>query len=201
MFGPYLSVSLSSWHFVSHFSSLVIEAYTVTVRIHIILSSMSSYLNCFGPSAWNIPFPHLVYSFFSFKTSLVIIYTGKFSLNPWAGQNVFFFSYANKVSFAFQSILHNIFKLFLHLSITQVFCICLWGRDYVVSLNPQHSMWHPTAPQYMHQQSSPTPQFKSINSLALSFHYGPTFTSIHDYWKNHGFDQTHLCWQSNISAF
>ena len=35
---------------------------------------------------------------------------------------------------------------------------------------------------------SPTPQFKSINSLALSFLYGPTLTSIHDYWKNHSFD-------------
>ena len=27
-----------------------------------------------------------------------------------------------------------------------------------------------------------TPQFKSINSSALSFLYGPTLTSIHDYW-------------------
>ena len=36
--------------------------------------------------------------------------------------------------------------------------------------------------------SSPTPQFKSINSLVLSFHYSPTLTSIHDYWKNHSFD-------------
>ena len=33
------------------------------------------------------------------------------------------------------------------------------------------------------QESSPIPQFKSINSLALSFLYGPTLTSIHDYWK------------------
>ena len=31
------------------------------------------------------------------------------------------------------------------------------------------------------QGSSPTPQFKSINSLALSFLYSPTPTSIHDY--------------------
>ena len=38
------------------------------------------------------------------------------------------------------------------------------------------------------QESSPTPQFKSINSSALSFLYSPTFTSIHDYWKNHSFD-------------
>ena len=36
--------------------------------------------------------------------------------------------------------------------------------------------------------SSPTPQFKSINSSALSFLYSPTLTSIHDYWKNHSFD-------------
>ena len=35
------------------------------------------------------------------------------------------------------------------------------------------------------QESSPAPQFGSINSLMLSLHYGPTFTSIHDYWKNH----------------
>ena len=32
------------------------------------------------------------------------------------------------------------------------------------------------------------PQFKSINSLALSFLYSPTLTSIHDYWKNHSFN-------------
>ena len=38
------------------------------------------------------------------------------------------------------------------------------------------------------QESSPTPQFKSINSLAISFLYGPTLTSIHDYWKNHTLD-------------
>ena len=38
------------------------------------------------------------------------------------------------------------------------------------------------------QESSPTPQFKSINSLVLSFLYRPTLTSIHDYWKNHSFD-------------
>ena len=38
------------------------------------------------------------------------------------------------------------------------------------------------------QESSPTPQFKSINSLVLSFLYSPILTSIHDYWKNHGSD-------------
>ena len=38
------------------------------------------------------------------------------------------------------------------------------------------------------QESSSTPQFKSINSLVLSFLYSPTLTSIHDYWKNHSLD-------------
>ena len=31
------------------------------------------------------------------------------------------------------------------------------------------------------QESSPTPQLKSINSLVLNFVYSPTLTSIHDY--------------------
>ena len=30
--------------------------------------------------------------------------------------------------------------------------------------------------------------FKSISSLVFSFLYGPTLTTIHDYWKNHNFD-------------
>ena len=38
------------------------------------------------------------------------------------------------------------------------------------------------------QESSPTPQIRNINSSALSLLYGPTLTSIHDYWKNHSFD-------------
>ena len=43
------------------------------------------------------------------------------------------------------------------------------------------------------QESSPTPKFKSINSSALSFLYGPTLTSIHDDWKNHRLDLMALC--------
>ena len=38
------------------------------------------------------------------------------------------------------------------------------------------------------QESSPTPQFKSINSLVLSFLHSPTLTSLRDYWKNPSFD-------------
>ena len=35
------------------------------------------------------------------------------------------------------------------------------------------------------QESSPTTQFKSINSSVLIFLYDPTLTSIHEYWKKH----------------
>ena len=38
------------------------------------------------------------------------------------------------------------------------------------------------------QESSPTPQFKSINSSVLSFLYSPTLASMHDHWKNHSLD-------------
>ena len=42
---------------------------------------------------------------------------------------------------------------------------------------------------------------KSINSLVLNLLYGPTLTSIHDYWKNHSFDYMDLCQQNDVSAF
>ena len=51
------------------------------------------------------------------------------------------------------------------------------------------------------QESSPAPQFESINSSVLNLFYGPTLSSIHDYRKNHSFDYTHLCQQSDLSAF
>ena len=44
------------------------------------------------------------------------------------------------------------------------------------------------------------PQFKSINSLVLSLHYGPAVTSIHDYWKNHSLDYMDLFQQSDVFA-
>ena len=51
------------------------------------------------------------------------------------------------------------------------------------------------------QESFPIPQFKSINSSALSFLYGLSLASIHDYWKDHSFEYMDLCWKSNVSAF
>ena len=45
---------------------------------------------------------------------------------------------------------------------------------------------------------SPTPQFKSINSSALSFLYSPTLTSMCDHWKNHSLDWMDICWPMSL---
>ena len=37
--------------------------------------------------------------------------------------------------------------------------------------------------------------------FVLSLHYGPTLTSVHEYWKNHSFDCRDLCQQNGVSAF
>ena len=52
--------------------------------------------------------------------------------------------------------------------------------------------WSPCCPRDC-QESSLGPQFKGINSFALSLPYGLTLTSIHEYWKNHSFDYMDLC--------
>ena len=50
-------------------------------------------------------------------------------------------------------------------------------------------------------KSPPAPQFESINSSVFSLLCGPTPTPVHDYWKNHSFDEMGLSWQSDIFAF
>ena len=58
----------------------------------------------------------------------------------------------------------------------------------LASFLPKKSQgWSPSGPRDS-QESSPTPQFKSINSSALSLLHSATLTSIHDYWKNHSLD-------------
>ena len=49
------------------------------------------------------------------------------------------------------------------------------------------TVWSPCNPRNS-QESSPTPQFKSINSSVLSLLHSPTLTSIHDHRKNHSLD-------------
>ena len=71
----------------------------------------------------------------------------------------------------------------------------LWSFSFNISPSNEHqdwsplgwTGWSPCSPSDS-QESSPTPQFKSINSSVLSFLYSPTLTSIHDHWKNHSLD-------------
>ena len=48
---------------------------------------------------------------------------------------------------------------------------------------------------------SRTTVWKHQFSSMLNLLYGPTLTSIHDYWKSHSFDYLDLCWQTDVSAF
>ena len=58
----------------------------------------------------------------------------------------------------------------------------------LVSFLPKNTQdWSPCSPRDS-QESSPTPQFKSINSLVFSFFHSPTLTSMHDHRKNHSLD-------------
>ena len=56
-------------------------------------------------------------------------------------------------------------------------------------------IWSPCARNS--RESSPTPQFKRINSWVLSLLYGPPLTSLHDYWKKRSFDYKHLRFYKN----
>ena len=51
------------------------------------------------------------------------------------------------------------------------------------------------------QESSPAPQFESINYLALCLLNGPALTCIHDCGKDHSLDYMNLGQQSGILAF
>ena len=87
-------------------------------------------------------------------------------------------------------------------------CPKYWSFSFNISPSNEHQDWFPLdglvgspcSPKDS-QESSPAPQFKSINSSALSFLYSPILTSIHDYRINHSLDSMDLCWQSNVSAF
>ena len=95
--------------------------------------------------------------------------------------------------FQWVSSLHQVAKL---LKLQHQSFQCIFRFDFLLDW----LVWSPCSPRDF-WESSPAPQFESINSSVHSLLYGPTFTSVHDYWKNHSFDCMDLCWQSEISAF
>ena len=71
-----------------------------------------------------------------------------------------------------------------------------WSKYWSFSISPskEYSVLISFRIDWFDLLASLAPQFESISSLALSLLYGLTFTCIHYYWKNHGFDYTELCW-------
>ena len=68
----------------------------------------------------------------------------------------------------------------------------VWSFSFSISPSNEYSWliscridWLAPCSPWDSQEPSPTPQFKGISSSVLSFLYGPTLTSIHDYGKNH----------------
>ena len=93
------------------------------------------------------------------------------------------------------SIFPNI-RVFSNESVLRIRWPKYWSFSFSLSPSNEYSevisfrdwlVWSPCTPRDS-QEFYPTPQFKSINSSALNFLYGPTLTPIHDYWKNHSFD-------------
>ena len=75
----------------------------------------------------------------------------------------------------------------------------MWAKSWSFSLSISPSNEHPGLISFRMDwldllavqgtlKSSPTPQFKSINYLALNFLHSPTLTCIPDHWKNHSID-------------
>ena len=88
-------------------------------------------------------------------------------------------------------LLPSIFPSIRVFSIESALCI-RWPKYWSFSFNMSPSNEHPGLISFRMdwldvlavqgtQESSPTPQFKSINSSALSFLYSPTLRSIHNY--------------------
>ena len=82
-----------------------------------------------------------------------------------------------------------------------------WPKYWSFSMGPSNDYsglisfridWSPCCPKDS-QESSPALQLESISSLALSLLYGPTHTSLCDYWKYHSLNYMNFCQQRVVS--
>ena len=88
----------------------------------------------------------------------------------------------NQGLFQWVSSLHQTAKI-LEFQLQHQSFQCIFRNDFLWDW----LVWSPCSPTDS-QDSSPAPQFKTINSSVLSLLFGPTLTSIHDYWKNYSLD-------------
>ena len=79
-------------------------------------------------------------------------------------------------------------RTFSNESVLQIWWLKYWSFSFSISLSNEYSGlisftidWLDLLAVRDSQESSPTPQFKSINSSVLCFLYSSTLTSIHDY--------------------
>ena len=90
--------------------------------------------------------------------------------------------------------------------------LCIrWPKDWGFSISPsnEYSRLIPLRIDWFdlpHVQGTLKSLLQHHNSNASilwhsAFFFGPTLTSVHDYWKNHSFDYRDLCRQSDVSAF
>ena len=86
-------------------------------------------------------------------------------------------------------------RVFSNESVLRIRWLKYWSFSFSISPSNEHSGlisfrmdWLDLLAVQGILKSSPTPQFKSINSSGHSFLYTPTLTSIRVYWKNHSFD-------------
>ena len=86
-------------------------------------------------------------------------------------------------------------RVFYNESVLCIRCPKYWSFNFIISPSNEYSGltsfrmdWLDLLVVQGTQESSPTSQFKNINSFVLSFLYSPALTFIHDYWKNNNFD-------------
>ena len=84
----------------------------------------------------------------------------------------------------------NPIRFFSNKSVLQIRWPNYWSFSFSISFSNEYSGltsfridWFDLFAVQGTQESSPTPQFKSINSSGLSFLYGPTLISIYNYWE------------------
>ena len=107
-----------------------------------------------------------------------------------------FYSFPASGSFQWVSFSHQVAKI-LKLQLQHQSFQRIFRTDFLYDW----LVWSPCIPRDS-QGSSPAPQFKSINSSALGFLYGPSLTSIHDCWKKKNVALTiQTCFGKVMSCF
>ena len=77
-----------------------------------------------------------------------------------------------------------------------------WSFSFSMSPSDEYSDWFPLGwTGWISLLSKGISSLIQHHSSKASVFVHSAVTSIHDQWKNHSFDYTDLCWQSNVSTF